>query len=104
MAEYIEREKIVYPFLHVRLWGVNESTRRAHNEGVKAVKDNIESMPAADVTPVVHGTWEERDDGWGGTYYHCSACGEDWCIIEGTPDENNWNYCPHCGAKMDQEG
>lgn len=61
----------------------------------------FDKIPAADVAPVVHGTWEERDDGWGGTYYHCSACGEDWCIIEGTPAENNWNYCPHCGAKMD---
>ena len=38
-----------------------------------------------EVAPVRLGRWEERDDGFGGTYYHCSVCDEDWCTIDGTP-------------------
>lgn len=99
MAEYIEREKAKDELLS---WAVCiKHPRHLSREDALCVLDSI---PAADVAPVVHGTWEERDDGWGGTYYHCSACGEDWCTIEGTTVENSMKYCPKCGAKMDQEG
>ena len=59
-------------------------------------------MPAVDANPVVHGEWIEKED-WGvdDYYYTCSACGEDFVTIDGTPSENLWNYCPNCGAKMD---
>lgn len=47
------------------------------------------------------GKWIEKD-GWDGdVYYDCSACGESWTTIEGTPWDNDMNYCPHCGAKME---
>lgn len=47
------------------------------------------------------GKWIEKD-GWDGdVYYDCSACGESWTTIEGTPWDNGMNYCPHCGAKME---
>lgn len=58
---------------------------------------------SADVAPVVHGRWMERDDGFGGTCYVCSKCAEEWSLIDGTPMENNMCYCPRCGAKMDEE-
>ena len=49
------------------------------------------------------GVWIEKD-GWDGdVYYDCSACGESWTTIEGTPWDNGMNYCPHCGAKMEGE-
>lgn len=49
------------------------------------------------------GKWIEKD-GWDGdVYYDCSACGESWITIEGTPWDNDMNYCPHCGAKMEGE-
>lgn len=54
----------------------------------------LKRLPAADVAPVIHGTWE----------YHmsfgiCDKCGYEY----------NWtgadakNFCPNCGAKMDKE-
>jgi len=47
------------------------------------------------------GKWIEKD-GWDGdVYYDCSVCGESWTTIEGTPWDNDMNYCPHCGAKME---
>ena len=47
------------------------------------------------------GKWEEKVDYIGDTYYDCSACGESWTTIEGTPWQNGMNYCPNCGAKME---
>lgn len=65
----------------------------------------LEKLPAADVSPVVHGRWD--DSGrytfpGGGTAVRCTECG---CAL--TVSEyhlNNWNYCPVCGAKMDGGG
>lgn len=55
---------------------------------------DIKELPAADVTPVVHGRWIDA----GGGYVACSECGE----------EHGWedyraSYCEDCGAKMDKE-
>lgn len=47
---------------------------------------------AADVAPVVHG--RKIEDGDIGCFWLCSLCGE--CLPYGA------NYCPHCGAKMDE--
>ena len=40
-----------------------------------------------DYTPN-HDTWE------------CSNCGEPYLLMEGTPENNKYNYCPNCGARM----
>ena len=90
MAEYIEREalrtKAVYmfgfgPFKYVPL-------------------SAIESAPAADVAPVVHGRWEfAGGDDDENLYGWCSVCNKHW------KEEHieNFNYCPNCGARMDGE-
>ena len=59
----------------------------------------IDEMPAADVAPVRHGYWIEQCEE---SLYSCSACGTEWITIEGTPEENGMDFCPHCGAKMDE--
>lgn len=46
------------------------------------------------------GHWIEQDGYDGDTYYDCSECGESFCLIDGTPTDNLYNYCPNCGAKM----
>lgn len=56
-----------------------------------------------DAEPVRHGHWIEQSDVWGDVYYDCSACGNSWTTIDGTPFDNGMNYCPNCGAKMDEE-
>jgi predicted nucleic acid-binding Zn ribbon protein len=33
-------------------------------------------------------------------YYECSVCKDAFVLMEGTPKENNYNYCPNCGADM----
>jgi hypothetical protein len=64
----------------------------------------IESIPAVDAVPVVHGRWSEKrwmtEDDWGVINHRaiiCSACkGE-------IADGEKTCYCPNCGAKMDKE-
>lgn len=43
------------------------------------------------------GRWEDFSDD---NSYRCTACGEIWALYDGTPEENNMNYCPNCGADM----
>lgn len=67
----------------------------------------IESIPAADATPVVRGRWVKMTGMMPPEYhghYECSECG--W-HMKGL--RNSWtreeelNYCPNCGAKMESE-
>ena len=62
------------------------------------VKFDIENFPNADVAPVRHGRWEEASDGDG---IVCPFCRTDFCTI--IYDTEYFNYCPHCGAKMDEK-
>ena len=62
---------------------------------------DIMQQPTIEAVPVVHGHWRKDRlvSTGGGTYgvRRCSAC-EWYC-----EDLPYWfNYCPHCGAKMDE--
>ena len=46
------------------------------------------------------GKWIEQDDCWDGVYYECSVCKEPFTLIDGTPSDNLYNFCPNCGADM----
>ena len=53
----------------------------------------IALAPDADVAPVVHARWIEYQ------VPHIMCCSEcDW----GTDVQDDFNYCPNCGAKMDE--
>ena len=74
--------------------------------------DMVLQAPAADVAPVVHARWEERDaistfcgvTVKTGTYTACSACGtEAETLQSGGGCYLTSDYCHHCGAKMDAE-
>lgn len=85
MAEYIDREYVLYVIAHfggMLTWGKEET--------LSEITQKIKNEPAADIKEVVHGRWIE-----GQTPEKCSLCGK-----KGFPD---WHYCPHCGAKMDGE-
>lgn len=69
---------------------------------VLAIADWIEAH--RDVAPVRHGKYIGTEfDGYADgcpVYYEwkCSECG---CVFE--EEEPTYNYCPNCGAKMDEE-
>ena len=50
-----------------------------------------------DTQEVRHGRWViER----GETVMHCNSCGCAYEYYGGLEEE--WNYCPHCGTRMDE--
>ena len=93
MADYIERDAVV-----------DLITRRYENPEI--CTQEINSIPAADVAPVVHGRWEREPASYWRwtpsgavavtrTTYRCGLCGRGTAVKS--------NYCPNCGAKMDGE-
>lgn len=59
--------------------------------------DAFVDIPAADVKKVQHGKWIYND----GLDICCSLCGCD-ALIGLDHRQVRSNYCPHCGAKMDE--
>lgn len=56
----------------------------------------------ADVPPVRHGQWIPEDESYEDVYI-CSVCGNEFIITDGDLESNELNYCPRCGAKMDDK-
>ena len=60
-----------------------------------ALMEEIKVIPAADVAPVIHAHWIRQDESF--TRFKCSnpeCSAENFSGFE--------NYCPNCGAKMDE--
>ena len=98
MAEYIDKSAVIAKideFVEIN---------KAHGFPVdifdmEMLKKRIEQIPAADVAQVVHGKWLKAPYKYlVGT---CSVCGCEPLMpsFRATP----YNYCPNCGAKMDEE-
>lgn len=86
MPEYIEKGKVINVLTAA---GVADSDKRRRTWARAICK--VDGIPAADVAPVVHGTWTDI----GMDYKKCSKCGEAYNDIFCNP----LNYCPNCGAK-----
>ena len=92
MAEYIERQEAI----DTVAW------YREDPDGVDHALQSIMNIPAADVQPVIHSTWDKH-----GYSCPCLNCGYDFGYA-GTPIEvkmkYEFKYCPSCGAKMTWKG
>lgn len=81
------RNKIVSASTVVRMW------------------DILDSAPAVDAVPVVHGRWVKMTGMMPPEYhghYECSEC--QWHmkgLRNSWTREEEMTYCPNCGAKMD---
>lgn len=92
MTDYIKREDALEQFDYYDL-GEYLTTQ---------IRGMLMDVPSADVAPVRHGRWIEL--AMKGEF-KCSVCGR------GSKSENTfqliptvyWNYCPNCGARMDEE-
>ena len=74
-----------------------EMEHEIHSKIREAIIDFISEQPTADVEPVVHGYWTDRNGGccyprW--ERFECSVCGK---------HSDNYDYCPHCGAEMKED-
>lgn len=97
MDEYIEREAAIKAIEKADYTLIANDADSCKADYLREI---IESVPAADAVPVVHGRWVDRivDENeviqpWMKRYY-CSEC------LEGG-NQSWFKFCPHCGAKMD---
>lgn len=95
----ISREKVIKGLesLHKRLLDL-------------AMQDSIVMLDVSMVTNAIDmlkeqepktGKWildDEDTNSW-----ECSECGDLLQINDGTPHENGWYFCPHCGAKLKEQ-
>lgn len=87
MDEYIEREAATNVACNI-LWKMNDLS-------TSVMAKALNSIPAADVAPVVHGQWETNSDRPDSLICSVCKCGFDmW-------KHDPHNFCPNCGAKMD---
>ena len=86
MTEYIKREYAIDAVADVYY------NTPDINLSCEKFEEAILKIQAADVIPVRHGLWLHRKNG----VAYCSECEVDTV-------EDETNYCPNCGAKMDLE-
>ena len=71
--------------------------RNEHDHFLRMIMD----APTVDAVEVVHGYWEKEHDDLGiDRGWKCSHC--KGSVYEMTYEP--YQYCPHCGAKMDGDG
>jgi hypothetical protein len=68
-----------------------------YNVDEPVIIDAILKQPTVDAAAVVHGHWIEKPY-LIGTSNFCSECGDNFGMPHG-----KYNYCPTCGAVMDEE-
>ena len=95
MAKYIKLEDLMkFP---IRLDHYDkEHGSKDFIYGIETMLEYAENLPAADVAPVVHGRWESNSDR--PDTLICSVCKCGFDMWKHDPH----NFCPNCGAKMDE--
>lgn len=97
MAEYIERKialSIREPSKsdrHYQTYNLDDVYEQGWDDALCC----IESIPAADVAPVVDGRWKTNSDR--PDTLICSVCKCGFDMWKHDPH----NFCPNCGARMD---
>lgn len=101
MAEYIEKWSVVNRLIDIenefQQYKPFHGYEHAMYRKICEAEIAIGKTQAADVVPVRHGRWIEQEKYTFGTMYDCSICGDR--ILD---NGHSWNYCPNCGAKMDE--
>lgn len=104
---------------------VADEIARIRSEAVKAERERIEAIVTEEIleydcefTGLVNsivsrilspnqGTDEKEYDvcTWiFGGYLWSASCGATWEFPEGSPEDNEFRYCPHCGKPVKEEG
>ena len=96
MCNYISKAEAINTILGVMQNG-ESNMEEIFNTALRKAASRIETIPAADVAPVVHGRWVA-------TYFpdcvyaRCDQCRVAQIFYYGKPLTT---YCPNCGARMD---
>lgn len=91
MEEYVKKSAILSKEFEAEI-----NTYDGKHDGTVAyviLASDIHNLPIEDVTPVRRGIWILREIEGTLRWKECSVC-------KGTIHNVSYNYCPHCGAKM----
>ncbi len=90
MAEYIKRTSV---HSIIEQTGTLTFTRsKMHKQ--------VDSLPTADVVPVIRGSWNLLRHDRFSDVFQCSECGRKVSLTRGRDVLEQFPYC-HCGAKME---
>ena len=103
MAEYIERETFLKDIeerycLPCKEAGKDHNGCKRRACWVDDMRGDVIDAPAADVAPVAHGRWVSVSGKRGRI---CSRCLSDEPYKNADDNAEVFEFCPHCGAKMD---
>lgn len=101
MAEYIDREAVHDFVRSLTKYARASPGNTGHRVTVDAddVDFGVDKIPSADVAPVRHGRWVHENISEGYAWVICSECE---AVIHKILINKRLNYCPNCGAKMDE--
>lgn len=106
MGEYVKRDDAlcaleqINPVDYGAMW--DYEAHHYAGECLRDCKEAIDSIPAADVAPVMYARWIRPH--WKNSNYccDCSECGGEAMHRDYQWDKNGiYPICPNCGAKMD---
>ena len=96
--EYIEKGKINDYISKLREYvSASVGLSQAEYSFISDILTAFENFPTADVVPVKHGHFRRLT--FSGDTIICSECKMAYNIFE-TNGAENFNFCPHCGAKI----
>lgn len=100
MSRYIDADALIEIFDKDKYERVRNEYQSGYNDGLLHAEVVADNQPTVDAVPVRHGKWihEVRytiDSLHSYQQYRCSEC--DMTYI------TNTNYCPNCGARMDEK-
>ena len=78
---------------------------RMYEEAMEDVIMELKATPTVCAEPITHARWIEFPEclkfegAYSKDHIACGACHHVWSIMDN--DTDTFDYCPHCGAKMD---
>lgn len=98
MTEYIERGELIIGLQ--KDYDAIFGRKPDFYNGYQIACRFVENFQTADVVPVRYGRWEFVEQRFYlGGFINIFRCSECKC-----PADREFNYCPHCGAKMEEAG
>ena len=95
------RECVHFDVCGLKKNSLSSGIRVIDSDSVKSVCPNFKGRSC--FVELKHAEWIEDEDIYGDPIYRCSNCEARFVLEEGTPEDNEYYYCPTCGAKIQEQ-